>query len=185
MGVKVSDIGLGVKVIEPDYFEDFRGYYSESYSKKILLEHKIDIDFIQDNHSFSAKAGTIRGIHFQNFPFPQTKLVRCTNGEIIDYAVDLRKNSPTYKHWVSIVLSKENRKQILIPKGFGHAFLTLTDDCEVLYKVDNYYNPTLDRSIKWDDPEINLPWNINNPIVSKKDLFAPYLSQSDNNMKKE
>jgi dTDP-4-dehydrorhamnose 3,5-epimerase len=181
MGVKVRNIGLGVLVIEPDYFEDFRGYYSESYSKKILSENNIHIIFNQDNHSFSKLNGTVRGIHFQNNPMSQTKLVRCINGKVIDYAVDLRKGSPTYKKWVSIELSKDNRFQVLIPAGFGHAFETLQDDTEILYKVDNYYDKNLDRSIKWDDEEIDICWQTKNPILSTKDLLAPQLSESDVN----
>ena len=181
MGAKITELGLGVKIIEPDYFEDFRGYYCETYSKKTLEQLGIIIEFVQDNHSYSLKKGTIRGIHFQNNPKPQVKLVRCVTGRVMDYAVDLRKDSPTYKQWVCIELSKENRKQILIPHGFGHAFITLTDDCEVLYKVDNFYDPKLDRAIRWDDPEINIPWNIKEPIVSKKDIIAPNLKDSDVN----
>lgn len=181
MGAKIEDIGLGVKVIQPDYFEDYRGYYCETYSQRTMKSLGIDMVFVQDNHSYSIKKGTIRGIHFQNNPVPQAKLVRCTNGKVMDYAVDLRRDSPTYKQWVCVELSKENRKQILIPSGFGHAFITLTDDCEVLYKVDGLYEPKLDRSIKWDDPEINIPWGITDPIVSQKDIKAPYLKDSDCN----
>ena len=181
MGAKIYDIGLGVKVIEPDYFEDFRGYYSEVYSKRTFETLGLDIDFVQDNHSYSIKKGTIRGIHFQNNPIPQLKLVRCTNGRVMDYAVDLRRDSPTFKQWVCVELSKENRKQIMIPEGFGHAFITLCDECEVLYKVNGLYEPSLDRAIRWDDPEISIPWGIDDPIVSKKDINAPYLKDSDVN----
>lgn len=183
MGIKVSELGLGVLIIEPDYFEDYRGYYSESYSKRTFAEHNIHIEFNQDNHSYSIKKGTIRGIHFQNNPMAQTKLVRCTNGRVMDYAVDLRKGSPTYKKWVSVELSKDNRKQILIPAGFGHAFETLEDDSEVLYKVDNFYDKALDRSIKWDDKDIALTWYTKDPILSKKDLVSPTLNESDVNFK--
>lgn len=182
MGGKITDIGLGVKVYVPDYYEDYRGYYCENYSKRTLESLGIFIDFVQDNHSYSIKKGTIRGIHYQNYPVPQTKLVRCTSGKVMDYAVDLRKNSPTYKKWVSVELTKENRKQILIPIGFGHAFITLTDECEVLYKVDGLYEHSLDRAIKWDDPEIGIQWECENPIVSKKDIDAPYLKDSDCNL---
>lgn len=181
MGIKVSELGLGVLIIEPDYFEDYRGYYSESYSKRTFAEHNIHIKFNQDNHSYSIEKGTIRGIHFQNNPMAQAKLVRCTNGRVIDYAVDLRKGSPTYREWVSVELSKENRKQILIPAGFGHAFETLENDAEVLYKVDNFYDKDLDRSIKWDDIEIDITWHTKNPILSKKDLVSPTLKESDVN----
>lgn len=181
MGAKITDIGLGVKVIEPDYFEDHRGYYSEVYSERTMKNLGIDIIFRQDNHSYSKLKGTIRGIHFQNNPIPQTKLVRCTNGKIMDYAVDLRKDSPTYKQYVSIELSKENRKQVLIPTGFGHAFETLTDDCEVLYKVDGLYDSNLDRAIKYNDTSIGIKWKTKTPILSKKDIDAPSLEQSDCN----
>lgn len=170
-----------VMVLEPKYFEDYRGYYSEVYSARTLKEFGIDDVFIQDNHSFSLKKGTIRGIHFQNNPSPQIKLVRCTRGKVLDYAVDLRKGSPTYKKWVVVELSEQNRKQILIPEGFGHAFVTLEDNCEVLYKVTSFYEPTLDRAIAWNDPEINISWPITNPIVSVKDINAPTLVKSDVN----
>lgn len=185
MGAKITELGMGVKIIEPDYFEDYRGYYCETYSKRTLANLGINLEFVQDNHSYSIKKGTIRGIHFQNNPVPQAKLVRCTSGKVMDYAVDLRKDSPTYKKWVCVELSKENRKQILIPSGFGHAFITLVDECEVLYKVDGLYEPKLDRSIKWDDPEIAIPWNCDNPIVSQKDIKAPYLKDSDCNFTME
>lgn len=170
-----------VKIIEPVYHEDFRGYYCETYSRKTLLEHNIDIIFSQDNHSFTHKKGTIRGIHFQNNPFPQTKLVRCTRGLIIDVVVDLRKTSKTYKKFIIVELSEQNKRQILIPCGFGHAFLTMSDNTEVLYKVDNYYDKNLDRSIIWNDPEINIPWPISTPILSDKDRNAPTLANSDVN----
>ena len=181
MGSKIIEIGLGVLIIEPDYFEDYRGYYSESYSKRTFIENNICLEFKQDNHSYSAKKGTIRGIHFQNNPMAQTKLVRCIKGRVIDYSIDLRKGSPTYKKWVCIELSKDNRKQILIPAGFGHAFETLEDDTEILYKVDEYYDKTLDRSIRWNDTEIDLAWHTKNPILSEKDMFSPTLKDSDIN----
>lgn len=183
MGAKITDIGLGVMVIEFDYYEDFRGYYSESYSKRTFENMGINIEFVQDSHSYSMKKGTIRGIHYQKAPYAQAKLVRCISGKVLDFAVDLRMDSPTYKKWVSVELSKENRKQILIPRGFGHAFITLTDDCEVLYKVDNLYFPNYDRSIKFDDHEIGIEWGTKTPILSEKDKKAPFLSESDNNMK--
>ena len=181
MGAKISELGLGVKIIEPDYFEDFRGYYCETYSKRTFESIGIKYNFVQDNHSFSLKKGIIRGIHFQNNPYPQVKLVRCVAGKVLDFAVDLRFDSPTFKKWVSVELSKENRKQILIPSGFGHAFITLTDSCEVLYKVDNLYEPSLDRAIRYDDPDININWGIEHPIISIKDTKAPYLKDSDCN----
>lgn len=170
-----------ILIIEPRVFGDNRGWFTESYSKKKYEDNGIDIEFIQDNHSFSARKGTLRGLHFQTNPKAQTKLVRCTKGKILDVAVDLRKSSATYKKWISVVLSEENKKQLLIPKGFAHGFLTLTDDVEIQYKVDEYYSPECDRSIKFDDPEIGVDWGINNPILSEKDLNAPTLAESDVN----
>lgn len=181
MGISVEDLGIGVKIITPDYFEDHRGYYSETYSRRHFRDAGISLEFCQDNHSFTKQAGTIRGIHFQNLPQGQTKLVRCTSGRVIDYVVDLRKDSINYKKWVSVELSAGNRRQILIPVGFGHAFETLEDNCEVLYKVDSFYAPPLDRAIAWNDPDIGITWTTLNPILSEKDRLAPFLLESDVN----
>jgi len=171
----------GICIIEPQVFEDPRGWFMETYSKEKLAKQGIDTDFIQDNHSFSANRGTIRGLHFQINPKAQAKLVRCTRGRILDVAVDIRKGSPTYKKWVSVELSEENKKQLFIPKGFAHGFATLTDNVEIQYKVDEYYSPENDRSIRFDDPEINVDWGIENPILSEKDMNAPLLKDSDSN----
>ncbi len=170
-----------VLIIEPQVFGDHRGWFCETYSKAKLKELGIDIDFVQDNHSLSSQKGTLRGMHFQIDPKAQTKLLRCTKGKILDVAVDIRKDSPTYKKWIAVELSEENQKQIFIPKGFAHGFLTLTNDVEVQYKVDEYYSKECDRSIRYDDPQINVNWNIANPILSEKDLNAPFLEESDNN----
>ena len=158
----------------------------ESYSYEEFKKIGIDTVFIQDNHSFTKKKGTIRGIHFQINPKAQTKLVRCTNGKILDIAVDLRKGSPTYKKWIAVELTEESKKMLYIPKGFGHAFLTLSDNVEVQYKVDEYYSKEHDRSIRFDDPEINIKWclekyGIKEIILSEKDKNAPYLKDSDIN----
>ena len=168
-----------VLIIEPKVFGDHRGWFTETYSKAKFQELGIDIEFVQDNHSMSAQKGTLRGLHFQTSPKAQTKLVRCIKGKILDVAVDLRKGSSTYKQWVGVELSEENKKQLLIPKGFAHGFLTLTDDVEVQYKVDEYYAPECDRSIRFDDPEIGVEWGIEDPILSEKDLKAPLLKDSD------
>jgi dTDP-4-dehydrorhamnose reductase/dTDP-4-dehydrorhamnose 3,5-epimerase len=168
-----------VLILEPRVFGDHRGWFTETYSKIKFQELGIDIEFVQDNHSMSAQKGTLRGLHFQTNPKAQTKLVRCTKGKILDVAVDLRKGSSTYKQWVGIELSEDNKKQLLIPKGFAHGFLTLTDNVEVQYKVDEYYAPECDRSIRFDDPEIGVDWEIENPILSEKDLKAPLLKDSD------
>ncbi len=171
----------GVYILKPRVFGDHRGWFMESYSKLKLEKLGIDIVFVQDNHSFSAQKGTLRGLHFQLNPKAQTKIVRCTKGKILDVAVDIRKGSPTYKKWVAVELTDENKKQLLIPKGFAHGFLSLTDDVEVQYKVDEYYAPECDRSIRFDDPEIVVEWGIRNPILSEKDAKAPLLKDSDSN----
>lgn len=134
-------------------------------------------NFVQDNHSLSTVKGTLRGIHFQKGNKAQAKLVRCVRGAVLDVAVDLRHDSPTYKQWVSVELSAENKKQLMIPRGFGHGFVTLTDEVEFLYKADNYYAPEADGGIRWNDPEIGVEWGINNPILSAKDEKNPFLSE--------
>ena len=171
----------GVVIIEPQVFGDHRGWFSETYSKIKFQELGIDYNFVQDNQSMSAQKGTLRGLHFQNNPKAQTKLIRCTKGAILDVAVDIRKGSPTYKQWVGVELTAENHKQLLIPKGFAHGFVTLTNDVEVQYKVDEYYAPECDRSIRFDDPELGVDWGIAEPILSEKDLKAPLLKDSDYN----
>lgn len=167
----------GVYIIEPQVFGDERGWFMESYSKIKLPE--IQTEFVQDNHSFSSKKGVLRGIHFQNGEHAQAKLVRVVRGAVTDVAVDLRKGSPTYKKWISVELSAENKRQLFIPRGFGHGFVTLTDNVEFLYKADNYYNKESDRSVRFDDPEIAVAWGIKNPILSEKDKNAPLLKDSD------
>lgn len=159
----------GVVVIEPDVFGDNRGFFMESWNKKKMEEAGLFYDFVQDNHSKSTVKGTIRGIHFQKGDKAQAKLVRCVKGAVLDIAVDLRKNSPTFKQWVSVELSAENKKQLLIPRGFGHGFVTLTDDVEFLYKADNYYAPEADAGIRWNDPDLGVEWGVENPILSEKD----------------
>lgn len=171
----------GVYIIEPKVFEDERGWFMETYSYKIFQELGISVVFVQDNHSYSRKKYTLRGIHFQNNPMAQSKLVRCTRGRILDVAIDLRKGSPTYKKWIAVELSDENKRMMFIPKGFGHAFLTLVNDVEVQYKVDEYYSKEYDRTIRWDDPEIAIDWPVKEPILSEKDKNAPFLKDSDCN----
>ena len=165
----------GVFVVEPQVFGDARGWFMETYNKKKTPQ--ITCDFVQDNQSYSAAKGTLRGIHFQRPPMEQAKLIRCTRGAIMDFAVDLRPNSETYKQWVGVELSAENKKQMFIPRGFGHGFITLTDDVEIQYKADNYYSPEHDSAILWSDPDIGIDWGTENPIVSEKDKNAPLLSE--------
>ena len=169
----------GVKILEPVSFGDDRGWFFESYNKVAFEKAGIDIVFVQDNHSYSAQKGTIRGLHFQKQPHTQSKLVRCTRGVIKDIIVDLRRDSETYKQWIAVELSADNKKQVFIPKGFGHGFVTLTDDCELQYKVDDFYSKECDRSILWSDPEFGVEWGVSDPILSDKDRFAPSLKNSD------
>ena len=171
----------GVIIIEPQVFGDHRGWFMETYSMSAFSDLGIDTVFVQDNQSFSAQKGTLRGIHFQNCPMAQAKLVRVTRGAVLDVAVDLRKGSPTYLKWVSVELSAENKKILFIPRGFGHGFVTLTEDVEFSYKVDNLYSTACDRGIRFDDPYISINWGIENPILSEKDLAAPLLKNSDCN----
>ena len=168
-----------VKIIEPDVFGDHRGYFFETWSENKYKE----LDFIpcQDNESFTAKKGTLRGLHFQQSPMAQAKIVRVVSGAVLDVAVDLRKGSPTYKKWVAVELSAENKRQFFIPRGFAHGFLTLTDNVTFCYKVDNLYSKECDRSIRFDDSEIGVEWGVSDPILSEKDLNAPLLKDSDCN----
>ncbi len=170
----------GVLIIEPDVFGDERGWFMESYNKNKLKEQSgIETEFVQDNHSMSVKAGVLRGLHFQKEPYAQSKLVRCTKGKVLDVAVDLRKDSPTFKKWISIELTGENKKQVFIPRGFAHGFLTLVDDTEIQYKTDNMYSKECDRGIRYNDPEIGVNWGEIEPILSQKDTEAPFLKDSD------
>ena len=167
----------GVYILEPRVFGDERGWFMETYSK--IKTPEIARDFVQDNHSYSKEKGILRGIHFQNGEHAQAKLVRCIRGAVLDVAVDLRKGSPTYMQWEAVELSAENKKQFFIPRGFGHGFLTLTEDVEFVYKTDNYYNYESDRSIIWNDPDIGVDWGTENPVLSEKDSSAPRLRDSD------
>lgn len=151
----------------------------ESWSQQKMEDAGLFYQFVQDNHSFSAKKGVLRGLHFQKGEAAQAKLVRCARGAVLDVAVDMRVGSPTYKKWVAVELSAENKRQLLIPRGCLHGFVTLTDDVEFLYKADNYYCPEADRNILWNDPEIGVDWGIEHPILSEKDANAPTLAQSD------
>lgn len=165
-------------IITPDVHGDSRGWFMESYTKS-KLQDITNIEFVQDNQSYSSQKGILRGLHCQINPHCQTKLIRCTKGEIYDVIVDIRQGSPTYKQHIKVLLSAENKKQLFIPKGFLHGFVTLTNEVEVQYKVDDYYNKECDRSIKFDDPEFNIDWGITNPILSDKDKNAPLLKESD------
>lgn len=172
----------GVYIIEPRIFGDHRGYFMETYSTKSFAEIGIEAVFVQDNESFTAKKGTLRGIHFQNAPWSQAKLVRVTKGAVLDIAVDLRKGSPTYCQWVSAELSAKTKRMFFIPRGFGHGFCTLTDDVEFCYKVDNLYSKECDRGIRYNDPSIGVDWGeVIEGLLSAKDTTSPLLEDSDCN----
>lgn len=161
-------------VIKPKVFQDIRGYFFEAYTKKKYEDLGLFIDFVQDNQSFS-KRGTLRGLHYQNPPFAQTKLVRVLDGEILDVAVDIRKKSPTYGQHFAIRLSAENKKQLLIPHGFAHGFSVLSETAVVMYKCDQFYNKESEGGIRFDDPTLMIDWGMtaNEVIVSDKDLVLP------------
>ena len=168
----------GVVIVEPKVFGDHRGFFMESWSKRTFEEAGLYYDFVQDNHSSSTVKGTLRGIHFQRGDKAQAKLVRCARGTVLDVAVDLRPSSPTYKQWVAVELSEENKRQLMIPRGFGHGFVTLTDHVEFLYKADNYYAPEADGGIRWNDPELGIDWGVTDPVPSEKDTKSPFLKDA-------
>lgn len=155
-------------------FGDSRGYFMETYSQKPFEEFGLQTNWVQENQSLSEKKNTIRGLHFQVPPFAQTKLVRAVQGEILDVFVDIRKDSPTYGEWDSIVLSAENCKAVYVPHGFAHGFCTLIENTIIQYKVDNYYAPDHEGGIRWNDPEIGIEWGEIEPILSEKDKIAQY-----------
>ncbi|MNR06961.1 dTDP-4-dehydrorhamnose 3,5-epimerase [compost metagenome] len=167
-------------IIKPTVFEDSRGYFFEAYNQGKFHKNGINYQFIQDNQSFS-KRGVIRGLHLQINPFAQAKLVRVLEGEILDVAVDLRKNSPTYGQHVSVILSAANKKQLMVPHGFAHGFSVLSETASVMYKVDQLYHKESERGIRFDDPSLAIDWNLNPDeiIVSDKDLVLPSFAAID------
>ncbi len=165
----------GVYILKPQVFYDERGFFMESYSRKTAVSLGIEDEFVQDNHSFTLKRGTIRGLHYQEEPFAQSKLVRCTAGEIMDVVVDIRRDSETYLKWVSVTLSTRNNLMIYIPAGYAHGFLTLSSNAEVQYKTGAYYNKDAERTIRYDDPKIGVEWGVADPIMSDKDKAGSYL----------
>lgn len=176
--MKVTETELkGVYIVEPQVFGDARGWFMESWSQQKLEKAGIRVNFVQDNHSFSAPKGTLRGLHYQLNPMCQAKLLRCVRGEIFDVAVDIRRGSPQYGKWTGTVLSADNKKQLFIPRGFAHGFITLTDNVEVQYKADNYYAPEYDGNIRWDDPDIGIKWPLQPVLLSDKDKKAPLLKE--------
>jgi dTDP-4-dehydrorhamnose 3,5-epimerase len=177
--MKISKTAIdGVVIIEPQVFEDDRGYFFESYNQEKMAEVGLNYNFIQDNQSKSCY-GTVRGIHFQKGEFAQAKLVRVLEGTVLDVAVDLRKDSPTFGKYVAVELSAENKKQLMIPRGFGHGFSVLSKTAVFAYKCDNVYNKASEGGIRFDDPDIAIDWKINpeEAILSEKDKNAPLLKE--------
>ena len=168
-----------VKLITPAVFGDNRGFFTESYSDRDFKAAGIDFDFIQDNHSLSKQAGVLRGLHFQRGKAAQTKLIRVATGAVLDVIVDLRKGSPTYKQWEGYILSESNHRQLLVPKGYAHGFVTLTDNVNFLYKCDNYYDAEADGGISFKTPELNIDWpiDLDKAITSEKDANQPTLTE--------
>ncbi|ANY13330.1 dTDP-4-dehydrorhamnose 3,5-epimerase [Latilactobacillus curvatus] len=168
-----------VKIIEPAVFGDHRGFFTESYSERDFKEAGIDIDFVQDNHSLSTQAGVLRGLHFQRGKAAQTKLIRVVTGAVLDVIVDVRAGSPTYKQWEGYILSASNHRQLLVPKGFAHGFVTLTDNVNFLYKCDGYYDAEADGGISFKSPELNIDWPIDfdQAITSEKDANQPTFTE--------
>lgn len=167
-----------VKLIQLRKLGDHRGFFSETYSKRAFEEAGLGFDFVQDNHSRSAETGTVRGLHFQVPPFAQDKLVRVVKGAILDVAVDIRRDSPTYGRHVSVVVSASDWNQLLIPVGFAHGFCTLEPDTEVLYKVSNYYSPEHDKGLLWNDPDLGIDWPVpaERAVISDRDRRHPRLA---------
>lgn len=162
----------GVFEIQLESYGDRRGFFMRTYDNKIFKQYGINRKWVQENHSLSLKKGTVRGFHFQFPPHTETKLVRVISGKIFDVFIDLRNGSDTFGKWDSVILSSENKKMLLIPRGFAHGVCTLTDNCVMVYKVDNYYSPEYEGNIKWDDPDLGIKWPVKDPIVSEKDLKA-------------
>jgi len=176
LNLKIPD----VKLIIAKHYVDERGYFLESYKESEFFRNGINVKFVQDNFSHSVK-GALRGLHYQKNPKAQAKLVTALKGEIFDVAVDIRKNSPTFGQWVGEILSEKNHKLLYIPEGFAHGFCVLSEEADVLYKVNQEYSPEDERGIVWNDPEINITWSTNKPILHEKDSLLPTLKNAENN----
>jgi len=167
----------GAFIIEPDVYIDNRGFFMETYNRRVFKDHGLDIEFVQDNHSLSEKKGVIRGLHFQYPPYDQAKLVRVVSGSVLDVIVDMRRSSPTRGKWFSVKLSSDNKKILFVPSGFAHGFCTLEDNSVVLYKVDKFYNPGAEAGIRWDDGDVGIQWPVIVPVMSEKDRTLPTIKE--------
>ncbi len=177
MQVEHTDLP-GVLILTPRRFGDARGWFTETFSAPRMAEAGIAVDWVQDNHSFSAAKGTLRGLHYQAPPRAQDKLVRCSRGAIRDVAVDFRDGSPSFGKWIAVDLTAESGRQIFVPKGFLHGFVTLSEDTEVQYKCSDIYAPDCDGAVRWDDPQIGVDWGVFSPVLSDKDAAAPLLADA-------
>jgi dTDP-4-dehydrorhamnose 3,5-epimerase len=175
MQIEESDIP-GVLVVTPKIFGDERGFFLESYNKKVFLQAGIEQEFVQDNHSKSIR-GVVRGLHYQK-KFPQGKLIRVIQGEVLDVIVDIRKGSPNFSRWISILLTAENKKQVWIPGGLAHGFAVISETAELCYKATEYYHPEDEAGIRWNDPQLNINWQVQNPLLSEKDRQLPLLAEA-------
>ncbi|MGR3621451.1 dTDP-4-dehydrorhamnose 3,5-epimerase [Pseudophaeobacter sp.] len=175
--MQIEETGLpGLKLLVPQRFGDARGFFSESWNRQRLLDHGIDLDFVQDNHSLSMQEGTLRGLHFQSPPHAQDKLVRCGRGALFDVAVDIRAGSPSYGTWFGVELTAENGRQLLVPAGFLHGFITRAPETEIIYKCTDYYAPDCDGAVAWDS--CGIEWGFDGPLVlSDKDAAALSLAE--------
>lgn len=174
--MQITETSLdGVLIVETRRFGDDRGFFTESYNRRAFAEAGIDADFVQDNHSYSAPRGTVRGLHYQAPPHAQAKLVRVLKGRIMDVAVDIRRGSPTYGRHVSVELDEDGNRQLFVPRGFLHGFVTLCEHCHVAYKVDDYYSGAHDGAVRFDDPDLGIDWGFdaNKAVLSDKDAAAP------------
>ena len=182
---KMEERFNGLLVIEPMVIDDPRGFFMETYSRQRYREIGIEAEFVQDNHSLSLRKGTLRGMHYQLNPKAQSKLIRVVRGSVLDVAVDIRRGSPTFGKYLTLVLSAENKRQLYMPGGFAHGICSLADETEVIYKVDKYYAPEMDRSFRWDDPEIGIEWPVVDPILSERDRQAPSFADAEMNFEYE
>lgn len=180
--MQIEETGLsGALILTPRRFGDARGFFSESWNKNRMRDAGLDYDFVQDNHSFSMARGTLRGLHYQSPPHAQAKLVRCGRGALWDVVVDIRQGSPTYGQWVGVELSFANGRQVMVPEGFLHGFVTLEPETEVVYKCTDHYAPDCDGTVAWNDSDIGIDWPISTvPVLSDKDAFAPRLADIAN-----
>jgi dTDP-4-dehydrorhamnose 3,5-epimerase len=179
MQIEETDIP-GVLVVTPKVFGDERGFFLEIYNKEVFQQAGIEPEFVQDNHSKSIR-GVVRGLHYQK-KFPQGKLIRAIQGEVLDVIVDIRRGSPTFARWTSILISAENKKQVWIPGGLAHGFAVLSETAEFCYKVTDYYHPEDEAGIRWNDPQLNINWQVQNPLLSEKDSGLPLLAEVAKNL---